>query len=104
VTTKTREPAWVPERRALKASQLATSLRDHGVTVDEAARFNSPQRRAAEVTAQVRKASEETWRQALDMLAGSTQQHALCPYCGHGDPEGTEGPPKRFGHLDPCSK
>lgn len=104
MTSPTREPPWVPERRALKASQLAASLRDHGVNVAAAARYDSPQRRAAEVAAQVRKASEETWRQALDMLAGSTQQHALCPFCGLGDPLGVTGPRQRFNHGGPCSK
>jgi hypothetical protein len=104
VTTATREPAWVPERRALKASQLAASLRDHGITAADAARYDSPARRAAELVAKVRKASDDTWRIALDMLAGSTQQHALCPFCGHGDPEGTDGPRKPFGHESPCAK
>lgn len=105
MTTDTREPPWVPGRRTLKAAQLAASLHRRGFTATDVGRFDVPQRRAEEKAAELaRRASEETWRQALDMLAGSTHSHALCPFCGHGNPDGIEGPPQPFLHDGPCSK
>lgn len=103
--TTQRESSWVnPRRRALKAAQLAVSLRTRDIALVTVARFTPADRRAAEKFAGVRKSSEATWRQAIDMLAGSAHTHARCPFCGHGDPEGIPGPPKPFGHAGPCSK
>lgn len=105
MTTDTREPFWAPERRTLKAAQLAASLHRRGFTAADVARFTTPQRRDAEKGALLaRKASEDTWRQVLDMLAGSSHSRALCPFCGHGNPDGIDGPPQPFLHDGPCSK
>jgi hypothetical protein len=97
------EPSWVAEQRSYKASKLAASLRNGGISTETAARYGPAGRRAAERIAGINKASDATWRQALDMLVGSAGPDALCPFCWHGDPLGTPGPKKPYGHKDPCA-
>jgi hypothetical protein len=91
------------ESRAYKASKLAASLRQRGVTPDRAVRLRDVERRYAEKLAGVRKASDETWLQVFDMLSGSAGPGGLCPFCWHGDPQGSPGPRKPFGHTGPCA-
>ena len=97
------DPARITEGRAYKASKLAESLRAHGVDADRAVRLREVERRYAEKEAGIRKASDDTWRQVFNMLAGSAGPDALCPFCWHGDPLGSPGPRKPYGHDGPCA-
>lgn len=97
--------AWhVDERkRTLKAAKIADCLRLLGVTATQAIELEPKDRRMAERAAGVsNRGSEETWRRVIGMLAGSAQ--VLCPYCGHGDPQGGLGPPLPYGHEEPCNQ
>lgn len=102
--TKAAEPWWVPEQRAHKAARLASALHAIGAKADDAAHFTDADWREAEALAEVRRASVRTRRLATEMLAGSSNPQALCPFCGLGDPEGVPGPRKPFGHPPPCSR
>lgn len=88
--------------RTMKAARLVGALQDKALTPSEAAHMTHTARRAIERAAGVRIGSRETWRTAVDMLAGSTR--VKCPTCGQGDPEGAYGPIKAYGHTGPCSR
>jgi hypothetical protein len=90
--------------RPWKAARIATSLRGIQCPPSEAVRFTAPDRRMAEAVAGVRPASAATWRLAIEMLAQSHRARSRCPGCGHGDPDGVEGPPLPFGHEGPCNR
>jgi hypothetical protein len=106
--TRERQDVNVEERiaegRARKALAIVNTCLLRGLDADAAAHLTDAQRREVEQQAGVRKGSEATWRQAIGMLAGSSQPEALCPFCGHGDPEGVPGPPKPFRHDGPCAQ
>lgn len=90
--------------RALKAAKIADALRAVGCDAATAARLDDRGRRAAEAAAGTRRASDDTWRVTVEMLADSARSRALCPYCGMGDPEAPVGPRKHEGHNGPCSR
>jgi hypothetical protein len=100
--TSTAEPPWVAPQRVRKAADFAEALRRLGVTADDVAHFTDTDRKMAEKATGIGKRSDATWLLTASMLAGSAQ--VQCPYCGHGDPQGTPGPPKAYGHQDPCSQ
>lgn len=105
--TKTDVPWFVAEKRAHKADRIARRLAVIGMDAPTAARLTEEQRREVEAAAGIdakHKGSDQTWRSVVDMLAGSHKPGALCLTCGHGDPEGIDGPPQPFGHDGPCSK
>lgn len=97
-------PFDVTPQRTAKANRLADVLRKIGATADDVAHFTEDDRRDAEAAAAVRKGSNATWRLTTEMLAGSANPNALCPFCGHGDPEGVPGPRKPWGHEGTCSR
>jgi hypothetical protein len=100
--TSTLEPAWVAQQRVYKAAQFAEALRRLGVTADDVAHFTDKDRRMAEKATRIGRRSDETWLLTASMLAGSARVD--CPFCNHGDPLGVPGPPKLYGHTDPCSR
>lgn len=105
MTTTATEPPWVAEARRRKAAQIAGVLVDMGATADDVAHFTDADKRMAEQAAHVRnRGSDATWRIVTEMIAESARGRALCPFCGHGDPEGVPGPPQPFGHAGPCSQ
>jgi hypothetical protein len=83
---------------------IASHLLGLSATADDVAHFNDDDRRMAEKSAGTRKGSDDTWRMVIEMLAASHRGRALCPFCGHGDPEGVAAPPQPFGHPGPCSR
>lgn len=103
--TKAPEPVWVPAKRADKAARIATYLRNLHGNYDDAAHFTDADwRDAARDAGEKRRPSRRTQRLVTEMLAGSSNPLALCPFCGRGDPEGVPGPRKRFGHPPPCAR
>lgn len=104
-TSTATEPPFVHEARIRKAAQIAGVLIGWGATADIVARFTDGDRRATERVAGVRnRGSDDTWRIVVEMVAGSARERALCPFCGHGDPEGVPGPRQSLGHDGPCSQ
>ena len=98
-------PAFVADRRAQKADQIARRMIDRGITAAQAARLTEDERREIEVAAGVKRpGSDRTWRVVVEMLAGSHMPGALCMTCGIGDPDGVPGPPKPYGHEGPCAR
>lgn len=91
--------------RSLKAAKIARVLRAAGCDAATVVRLDDKARRLAETTAGLqRKASDDTWRVVVEMLAESARARALCTTCGIGDPQGIPGPRKTDGHSGPCSK
>jgi hypothetical protein len=90
--------------RGIKASKIVASLTEAGCDAQTAARLDEPGRRLAEQHAGTRKASDDTWRIVVEMLAHSERERALCAFCGLGDPEGEPGPRKPTGHAGACSR
>jgi hypothetical protein len=88
--------------RTMKAARLVGALQERSLTPAEAAHMTQAARRAIERSAGVRIGSAQTWRTAVDMLAGSAR--VKCPTCGLGDPDGTYGPIKAYGHSGPCAR
>lgn len=101
--TKT-TPAWVDLRRQDKADKIAAALRAAGIGPAQAVRLTIPDRHRIEQDAQLRPSREGSgaWRIAVEMLAGSPRERALCPTCKLGDPDGEPGQPKPHGHNGPC--
>jgi hypothetical protein len=102
VTTRTSitEPDWVARQRVHKAAQFAGLLRGLGITADDVARFTADDRKMAEKATGIGRRSDATWLLTASMLAGSAQVE--CPFCGHGDPKGSPGPPQQYGHDGAC--
>lgn len=99
------EPSFVAPQRVAKAEKIVRVLRDGlGMSADEAARLTPRQRHETEIVAGVRKGSQKTWTLVVEMLAGSHMPNAVCPTCGHGDPDGVPGPPKPYGHEGRCAQ
>lgn len=104
MTTTQVEPRFVVEARIRKADALAHLLRNYGETAADVATYTPEDRRMAEAEAEVKASSDKTWRVVIEMLAGSSNPDALCPFCHRGDPEGDPGPRKAYGHDGPCAQ
>lgn len=94
----------IAERRAIKAARLADYLRSIGCTAPTAAHLTKEQRRGIETAIGSRPGSQRTWANVVEMLAGSRMPAARCTTCGIGDPDGTSGSPKPYGHQGPCAR
>ena len=92
----------IADMRLRKAERIAGAVVGRGLTPTDAARLGADARRQIEKQAGIRVGSSETWRIVVDILAGSAR--IACPTCGHGDPSGSPGPVKTFGHDGACAR